>query len=113
MAERDVLYLTHMLDTAERVHAKVKEISVDDFCRDENLRLALAFLIQIIGEAASKVSREYQTAHPAIPWKEVIGIRNKIVHDYLGIDDDMVWEVATDDLPPLMATLEKIIEEEI
>jgi uncharacterized protein with HEPN domain len=80
-----------------------------DYDNDENLRLALAHLVQVIGEAARRVSPSGQTTHPQIPWREITGMRHKIVHDYLNVDEDVVWEVVTGDLPPLIALLEAIV----
>jgi len=65
-------------------------------------------LIQIIGEAATRVSREFTETHPEIPWAEITGMRHKVVHDYLGVDEDIVWQVATVDLPSLVAVLEPL-----
>ena len=76
---------------------------------DENLRLALTHLIQIIGEAARSVSREFCDEHPEIQWADIIGMRHKVVHDYLGVDEDIVWQVVTDDLPKLVSGLGTLI----
>jgi uncharacterized protein with HEPN domain len=76
---------------------------------DENLRLAVTHLIQVIGEAAGRVSQPTRLAYPDIPWREITGMRNRIVHDYLNIDEDVVWQVSIADLPPLIALLEKIV----
>ena len=65
-------------------------------------------LVQIIGEAATRVSREFTETHPEIPWAEITGMRHKVVHDYLGVDEDIVWQVATVDLPSLVAVLEPL-----
>ena len=65
-------------------------------------------LIQTIGEAARQVSRELCENHPDIRWVDIIGMRHKVVHDYLGIDDDIVWQVATEDLPKLVTSLETL-----
>ena len=75
---------------------------------DENLRLALAHLVQVIGEAARRVSNDVREAHPEIPWADIVGMRSKIVHDYMNVDEDIVWEVVTRDLPALVAALEKV-----
>jgi uncharacterized protein with HEPN domain len=69
----------------------------------------LAHLIQTIGEAARRVSIGYQHAHPEIPGALVIGIRHKVVHDYMHVDIDIVWGVATKDLPPLIAQLKPLV----
>ena len=64
--------------------------------------------MQTIGEAAARVSGPTREAHPEIPWKQIVGIRHRIVHDYLHVDYDVLWEVATRDLPVLVAQLERI-----
>jgi uncharacterized protein with HEPN domain len=109
MPKNDSLYFGHMLDIAKKAVGKTQGISRLDYDNDENLRLALAHLVQIIGEAARRVSPEGQTAHPEIPWREITGMRHKIVHDYLNVDEDVVWEVVTTDLSPLIAMLEMIV----
>ena len=108
MPRNDTVYVGHMLDTARKAVEKMERKSRADFDSDENLRLALAYLIQIIGEAASRVSLTFREAHEAIPWSEIIGMRQKIVHDYLGVDYDIVWEVVTADLPILLRELEQV-----
>ena len=76
---------------------------------DENLRLALIHLVQVIGEAAGRVSREFTTSHSEIPWENIVGMRHKAVHDYLGVDEDIVWKVVTEDLPNLVEALEPLV----
>jgi uncharacterized protein with HEPN domain len=109
MNNDDLLYFGHMLDTARKAYAKIQDVDRGAYDKDENLRLALAHLVQIIGEAARRVSSEGQRAHPEIPWREVTGMRHKIVHDYMNVDEDIVWEVVTGDLPPLIAMLVMIV----
>jgi len=72
--------------------AKVQGLSKQDYDADENLRLALVHLVQIIGEAARHGSETTRTALPDIPWREITGMRHKIVHDYMDTDEDLVWE---------------------
>jgi len=108
MHERDPLYLGHMLDTAREATERATHRGLDGFMEDEDLRLALAYRVQMIGEAARRVSESTQRAHPAIPWKQIIGMRHKIVHDYLSVDYDIVWEVVSTDLPVLIEKLEAI-----
>jgi uncharacterized protein with HEPN domain len=66
-------------------------------------------LVQVIGEAGRRVSSEFSAQHAEIPWQEIVGMRHKVVHDYLGVDEDIVWQVVTEDLPPLVVKLEKIL----
>lgn len=112
MPKDDLMYVGHMLDTARKIIKKAEGKARHEFDEDENLRLALAHLFQILGEAARRVSREFQESHPSIPWKAAIGMRHHVVHDYLNVDDDMVWSTAVEDLPPLVAALEKIVPPE-
>jgi uncharacterized protein with HEPN domain len=108
MSPRDLVYVGHMLDMARKAVSKTHNISRETYDADENLRLALIHLIQTIGEAARQVSREFCNDHPNVRWADIIGMRHKVVHDYLGVDDDIVWQVATEDLPKLVASLEAL-----
>lgn len=66
-------------------------------------------LVQVIGEAARQVSREFTVTHPEVPWENIIGMRHKVVHDYLGVDEDIVWQGVTGDLPKLVESLEPLV----
>ena len=112
MPKDETVYLGHMLDRARKVVSKVDGKTRAEFDDDENLRLALAHLIQTIGEAARKVAPETRAAHPEIPWKQIMGMRHKIVHDYMEIDEDVVWNVATKHLPPLVEQLAPLVPDE-
>ncbi|NOZ20305.1 MAG: DUF86 domain-containing protein [Planctomycetes bacterium] len=109
MQKDDLVYVGHMLDMPEKALQKVKGKPRGDYDQDENLRMALAHLIQVIGEAARHVSPEFCDTHPDIPWSKIVGMRHKVVHDYLHVDYDIIWDVVTVNLPPLIAVLEKIV----
>ena len=109
MPTDDLTYVGHMLDVARRAAAKVRGKARRDFNEDENLRLALAYLLQTIGEAARQVSQSFQSTHPTIPWKAIVGMRHKVVHDYLSVDEEVVWRTVTQELGPLITELEKLI----
>jgi uncharacterized protein with HEPN domain len=108
MLPHDLVYVGHMLDMARKAVSKTHGLSRATFDADENLRLAPIYLIQTIGEAARRVSREFCAAHPEIRWADIIGMRHKLVHDYLGVDEDIVWHVAMQDLPHLVKSLEAL-----
>ena len=112
MSPRDAVYVGHMLDMALKAVQKVRGLTRSDFDSDENLRLALTRLIQVIGEAARQVSPAYTAAHPEVPWRDIVGMRHKIVHDYLAVDEDVVWQVVSSDLPQLARHLGHLAEEE-
>jgi uncharacterized protein with HEPN domain len=105
----DLVYVGHMLERARAVLAKTSGISRSDFENDENLRVTVAHFIQDIGESARRVSPSFQQSHPEIPWNRIIAMRHKVVHDYLEINYEIVWRVATENLPPLIADLEKLV----
>lgn len=110
MPKDDRIYLEHMLDTAERAAAKVRGKSRSEFDNDENLRLALTHLLQMIGEAARQVSDKAQ-AQIDLPWGGIIGMRHKVVHDYLSVDEDIVWATVTEELESLIARLRTVLDE--
>ncbi len=83
-----------------------------DLDRDRVLSLALVRLLEIVGEAASRIPREVQERHSKIPWTEITGMRNRLVHGYGAIDLDIVWIIITIDLPPLVNALALMLEEE-
>jgi uncharacterized protein with HEPN domain len=109
MSPRDLVYVGHMLDMARKAVTKSRDLSREAYDADENLRLALTHLIQVIGEAARHVSRDFTDTHPEVPWTNIIGMRHKVVHDYLGVDEDIVWQVVTQDLPALVETLDPLV----
>lgn len=110
MTQRDdLVYVGHMVDTANKVITFVAGLSREDFDDNEQLRLAITHLLQVIGEAARRVSLDFRGAHPEIPWKAIVGMRSKVVHDYLNVDEDVVWDTVKNDLPPLIAKLEKLL----
>ena len=79
---------------------------------DRQLNLALTRLLEIIGEAAARTPQEGRSLYPAIPWMQVIGLRNRLIHGYDSVDFDILWQVVTRDLPPLIATLEETLPPE-
>ena len=83
--------------------------SRDDIAHDEALSLALIHLLQVIGEAARRVSQEFTDLHPEIPWRAIVGMRHKVVHDYVSVDLDVVWSVVAQDLAPLADGLSKLV----
>jgi uncharacterized protein with HEPN domain len=105
----DLVYVGTLLDAARRAHAKASGVSKADFDRDDTLQLALTYLVQNVGEAATKVPADARAGSPQIDWNALTGMRHRIVHDYLNVDFDQVWEALHEDIPPLIAELEKLI----
>jgi len=111
MKKDDLVYVGHMLEMSRDAVARLGGRDRSVFNLDDNLRLALSHLIQTIGEAARRVSDEYRATHPQVPWRAIVGMRHKIVHDYIHVDYETVWETVTNDLPTLVKQLEIIVPE--
>jgi uncharacterized protein with HEPN domain len=101
-----------MLDAAREARAFAKDKKRADLDASRMLALSLIKSIEILGEAASKVTKEGREAHPEIPWADIVVTRNRLIHVYFDIDLDLVWYSVTDDLPPLIAALESVLHKE-
>ena len=109
MRKDDLIRLKHMLDAAKEAGSFVSGKKRSDLDANRQLTLALVKDIEIIGEAASKVSQETKTNYPAIPWLDIVNMRNRLIHAYFDIDLEIVWDTVTKDLPPLMTEIGKIV----
>jgi uncharacterized protein with HEPN domain len=98
-----------MLDAAREALGFAAGRSRADLDSDRMLVLSLVKSIEIIGEAASKVSEETRQKHAAVPWIDIVAMRNRLIHAYYEVDLDRVWDTLDADLPPLVAELEKVI----
>ena len=103
---RDDACLLDMLLYAKRAGDFCRDISLEAFLADEKLQLATLYALQVVGEAASKVSNEFQQAHPEIPWPRVINLRHRLVHDYPRIEMPRVWSIVKEGIPKLLVSLE-------
>lgn len=107
----DKLRLRHMLDAAHEAMAFVADATREQLDTDIKLLRALSMSIGIIGEAASQVSTEFREAHPEIPWRQIIGMRNFLFHAYFQIDHDILWDTATVAVPELVEDLSKYLSD--
>lgn len=105
----DPTRLRHMRDAAIEAISFTANRDLSDLYSDRMLTLAVVKDIEIIGEAASKISTECRTKYPQISWAEIIGMRNRLTHAYFEVDLDIIWEVVTHDLPILITEIEIII----
>ncbi|MBM4395565.1 MAG: DUF86 domain-containing protein [Deltaproteobacteria bacterium] len=105
----DLVRVRHILDAAREALAFVDGRERADLDRDRKLALALVRLIEVIGEAASRVGPDFRARHPEVPWAAIVAMRNRLIHAYYEVDPDRVWDTATVDLPPLVASLEPLV----
>jgi uncharacterized protein with HEPN domain len=105
----DLIRVRHMAEAAEKVITFSSGSNRSALDSDEKLALALVRLVEIIGEAASKVTNKTQSAHPEIPWADIVGTRNRLIHGYEQVDLDIVWQIVSTDVPLLLPGLKRII----
>ncbi len=86
-----------------------KDLSYENFLKDENLIRAFARSLEIIGEASKKIPDEFKQNHEEIEWKSMAGMRDRLIHDYFGVDFELVWDVIKNHLPALKLKLEKLM----
>ncbi len=112
MLVNDAVRLRHMLDAARKAVAYASDCRVIDLEEDEMLALAVVRLIEIVGEAAKNVSAATRALHPDLPWREMAGARDRLIHGYQDVDLEQVWTIVRHDLPILVTRLETILAEE-
>lgn len=111
MASKDeIIRIRHMLEASKDALSFIQNKNRSALDTDKLLSLSLVRCIEIIGEAASKLSKETYEKFPQIPWKNIISMRNRLIHAYYDINLNTVWSTITEDLPPLVAELERILQ---
>ena len=106
----DELRLRHMLDHAVEASVLAQGRTRKELDSDRMLNLSLVRLLEIVGEAAARVPQETRDAHAEIPWLNITGMRNRLIHGYDEVDFDILWNVVTIDLPPLIEQLRALLE---
>jgi uncharacterized protein with HEPN domain len=110
--ERDVAYLWDMREAARTARDLVAGMDLQAFLADRRTQLAVERALELVGEAARRVSTSLRDAHPELPWRTIVGLRNVLVHDYGEIDETRVFAVAVRDIPALLSVLEPLLPPE-
>jgi uncharacterized protein with HEPN domain len=105
----DKVYLQHILECIEKIETFSKDISSYEFNQNILLQDAIIRNIEIIGEATKRVSAAFKEVHPEIPWKQMAGMRDKLVHDYLDIEPEIIWITINADIPLLKELISKLL----
>ena len=108
----DLVRLRHMLDHSREAVGLLHGKTRADLKNTRLLELGLVRLVEIVGEAGARVSKEERAKHPEIPWDDVVGMRNRLIHGYDMVDLEILWDTVRDDLPRLIAVLERIVPPE-
>ena len=104
------LYVRDMIEFAEKILSYTKGMDQEGFITDTRTYDATLRNIELIGEAATHLPRHVREAHPEIEWRRIVATRNRVAHGYLGIDDDVVWDVIQTDIPDLLPKLRRLSE---
>jgi len=108
--KEDEPYVFHILDAIAAIRRFCKGCGKREFLADEMLREAVVRKLEIIGEAAKRLSKNFRESVPSAPWHAIAGMRDKLIHGYAGVDYEIVWKAVENDLPPLEEALKKWLE---
>jgi uncharacterized protein with HEPN domain len=111
LQHKDRIRLQHMIDHATEALRMIKGRTRKDLDEDRKLNLALVRLLEIVGEAASRTSESTRSLLPDLPWMQMTGLRNRLIHGYDEVDFDILWTILQDDLPPLATKLKQALSE--
>ena len=106
---RDDAYILDIVLNARAAIEHVGSLTEEQFVEDANVHEATMYRLMLLGEAANKVSQEWQAAHSDVPWHRMIGLRNRLIHDYRETRLDLVWRIVREDLPTVIAALEPFV----
>lgn len=112
MSERDEsVYVRHMLDAIARLQRHIDDVEWKEFASSEITQDAVIRQLEILGEAAGRISRETCARFPDLPWPQITGLRHRLIHDYLGVDLRMIWRVASVEVGKISGPLQSVLEE--
>lgn len=106
------LFVKDILDCINKIEEFVKGISYEDFVKDDKTSSAVVRKLEVIGEASKNVPKEIRQRYKELPWSDMAGMRDKIIHFYFGIDYEIVWKVIKERLPQIRPSIKKIVDED-
>lgn len=106
----DLDYIKDIRESLKRIESYKGNMSYSEFLLDYKTQDAIVRNIEIVGEAAKNISEKFKQEHPQIPWHELAGVRDRLIHHYFGVNYDIVWGIATDEVPRLIKEIDKILK---
>jgi uncharacterized protein with HEPN domain len=104
------VFLRHVLDALDAVLEFSKGLDETDFKKDKLIQAGVIQKLEVMGEATKRLSAKFKVGHPEVAWRRIAGMRDKLIHDYLGVDLDLVWRVVQNDLPELRRKIKAILD---
>ena len=101
--------LLHILDSIQEIEKYTQNISLDDFLKNDMMQNACIRLLEVIGEASRSISDDLKLQFPEIEWREIVDLRNLLLHEYFGVDLNIVWSIIQFDLPPLKSKIQNVL----
>ena len=107
--KREVLdFVDDVVSSAQKIEEFIAGMDLSEFRKDEKTAYAVIHALEVLGEATTKIPASVRNRHPEIPWQAIAGMRNKLIHEYFGVDMETVWQTATEDVPALKKHFENL-----
>ncbi|MBS3136854.1 DUF86 domain-containing protein [Candidatus Woesearchaeota archaeon] len=110
MNRDSIIFLEHMLDAINNIDKFMLTVTKQEFFTNVEKHSAVVRQLEILGEAAKNLKHSFISKYQSIPWKEIIGLRDKVIHHYFGLDMEIIFDIVNKELPPLKKNLQKIIK---
>lgn len=108
----DIEFLCDIKEAIRRITLYIEKVQYEEFLKDIKIQDAIVRNLEIIGEAVKNISRNLKEKYPQIPWKELAGTRDRLIHHYFGVNYDVVWSVAKEELSGITSQIEEILDKE-